>query len=167
MIFSSISSHYSITYTQSLHAINSLLFVGRVKNLHCGRPLYIVYGISAYGLFHKCNSVQFTNMRGIKKETSRKPRNRNKYLYVRSIGPGCWGTCPTATQGGEWLSRKIPGAALWTSSARTAWRRRPKRIVFPSEPFLEDQKWRNRRERGMVCMEGDRVERLTHASASF
>ena len=47
-------------------------------------------------------------MRGIKKETIRRPRNRNLYLYIRSIGPSCWGTCPTETQGGEWLSRKIP-----------------------------------------------------------
>ena len=37
----------------------------------------------------------------------------------------------------------------------------------PSEPFLGDQKWRNRRERGLDCMEGDRFGRLTHASASF
>ena len=96
-------------------------------------------------------------MRGIKKETSRRPRNRNQYLYVRSIGPGCWSTCPTAIQGGEWLSRIIPGAALWTSSTRTAWRRRTRWIVCPSEPFLGDQKWLNRRERGLDCMEGDRV----------
>ena len=26
------------------------------------------------------------------------PRNRNQYMYVRSIGPNCWGTCPSATQ---------------------------------------------------------------------
>ena len=32
---------------------------------------------------------------------SRRPRNRNQYLYVTSIGPGC---CTTVTQGGEWLS---------------------------------------------------------------
>ena len=65
-------------------------------------------------------------------ETSRRSRNRNQYLYVRSIGPGC---CPTATQGGEWLSLKIPGAALWNSSTCTAWRRHPRWIVCPSEPF--------------------------------
>ena len=103
-------------------------------------------------------------MRGIQKETSRRPRNRNQYLYVRSIGPGCWGTCPTPTQGGEWLSRKIPGAALWTSSACTAWRRHPRWIVCPSEPLLGDQKWHNRRERGLDCMEGER-EPLTWISA--
>ena len=34
--------HYSITYTQSLHTINGLLAVGRVGNLLCGRPSYIV-----------------------------------------------------------------------------------------------------------------------------
>ena len=34
-------SHYSITYTQSLHAINGLITVGRVRNLLCGRSLYI------------------------------------------------------------------------------------------------------------------------------
>ena len=82
-------------------------------------------------------------MKGIQKETSRRPKNRKQYLYVRSLGPGCSGTCLTATQGGEFLSRKIPGAALWTSSARTAWRRRPRWIVCNSEPFLGDQKWRN------------------------
>ena len=65
--------------------------------------------------------------------------NRNRYLYVRSIGADCWGTCPTATEGGEWLSRKIPGAAFWTNSARTAWPRRPWWIVGPSDPFLGDQ----------------------------
>ena len=32
--------NYSITYTQSLHAINGLLAVGRVENLLCGRPSY-------------------------------------------------------------------------------------------------------------------------------
>ena len=45
---------------------------------------------------------------------------------------------------------------FWTSSARTAWRRRPLWIVCPSEPFLGDQNWSNRRERGLDCMEGDR-----------
>ena len=45
-------------------------------------------------------------MRGIKKETSWRPRNRNQYLYVRSIGPGCWGTCPTAVN--DYLV-KFPG----------------------------------------------------------
>ena len=86
----------------------------------------------------------------------RRPRNRNQYLYVRKIGPGCWGTCPTATQDDEWLSCKIPKAALWTSSSRTAWCRRPRWIVCPSEPFLGDQKWCNHRERGLDCMKGDR-----------
>ena len=76
-------------------------------------------------LLHSKMSEQFF-IRGIKKETSRRPRKRNQYLYVRSIGPDCWGTCPTATQAGNWLYRKIPGAALWTSSARNAWRRRPR-----------------------------------------
>ena len=28
-------------------------------------------------------------MRDIKKETSRRPRNRNQHLHVRSIDPGC------------------------------------------------------------------------------
>ena len=93
---------------------------------------------------------------GVKKETSRRPRNRNQCLYIRNIGPGCWGTSPTATQRGEWLSRKIPGAALWTSSGRTAWRRRPRWIACSSEPFLGDQKWHNRRDRDMDYMEGDR-----------
>ena len=77
-------------------------------------------------------------MRGIRKETSRMPRNRNQNLYVRSIGPGCWGTCHTVTQGGEWLSHKIPGAALWTSFAHTAWRRCPRWIVSP-QPCLGDK----------------------------
>ena len=31
---------YPITYTQSLHAINGLIAVGRVGNLLCGRPSY-------------------------------------------------------------------------------------------------------------------------------
>ena len=79
-------------------------------------------------------------MRGIQKEMSRKPRNRNQYLYVRSIGPGCWGICPTAIHGGEWLSRKIPGAVLWTSSACTAWRCHSRWIVCPSEPFFRGSK---------------------------
>ena len=69
--------------------------------------------------------------------------------YVRSISPGCWGTCPTVTQGSECLS------ALWTSSTCSAWHRHPRWIVCSSEPFLGDQKWRNRRERGLDCMEGD------------
>ena len=92
-------------------------------------------------------------MRGIQKEMNWRPRNINQYLYVRSIGPGC---CATATQCGEWQARKIPGTALWTSSARTAGRHCPRWIVFPSEPFLGDQKWYNCRERGLDCMEDDR-----------
>ena len=36
-----IQSHYSITYTQSLHTINGLIAVGRVGNLLCGRPSYL------------------------------------------------------------------------------------------------------------------------------
>ena len=94
-------------------------------------------------------------MRGIQKETSRSLRNRNQYLYVRSIGSGCWGTCPTASQGSEWLSRKIPRPTLWTSSSRTAWHHRPKWIFCPSESFLGDQKLHNHRERGLDRMEGD------------
>ena len=91
-------------------------------------------------------------MRGIKKETSRTSRNRNQYLHVRSTGPGFLRHLSYCD---KWLSRKIPGAALWTSSSRTAWRR-PRWIVFLSEPFLGDQNWRNPRERGLDCMEGDR-----------
>ena len=52
------------------------------------------------------------------------------------------------------LPRKIPGAALWTSSACTA-SRHLRWIVCPSEPFLGDKKWCNHRERGLDCMEGD------------
>ena len=37
--------HYSITYMQSLHALNGLIAVGRVRNLLCGRPLYYVFDI--------------------------------------------------------------------------------------------------------------------------
>ena len=113
------------------------------------------------------SSSMILYMRGTQKETSRRPRNRNQYLYIRSIGSGCWGTCPTATQGSEWLSSKIPGAALWTSSTRSAWRHWPRWIVCLSEPFLGNQKWRNHRERGLDCIEGDRIGQLTHASATF
>ena len=62
---------------------------------------------------------------------------------------------------------KLPGAALWTSSARTAWRRRQRWIAWPSEPSFGEQKGRNCRERGLGSMEGYRVGRLTHACASF
>ena len=65
-----------------------------------------------------------------------------------------------------WLSLKIPGAALWTSSARTAWGRRPRWIFCPSESFLGDQKWRNRRERSGLYGGWPRWT-LTHVSASF
>ena len=58
------------------------------------------------------SSLMAQPLRSILKETSRRPRNRNQYLYVRSIGTCCSGTCPTATQGSEWLSRKIPGAGV-------------------------------------------------------
>ena len=37
----------------------------------------------------------------------------------------------------------------------------------PQSLFLGYQKWHNRRERGLDYMEGDRVGRLTHASANF
>ena len=111
--------------------------------------------------------VTFIIWEAFKKETNRRPRKRNQYLYVRSIGPGCWGTCPTVTQGSERLSRKIPGTALWTSSARTVQHRHLRWIFCHSEPFLEDQKWRNRRERVLDCMEGDRIGRLMHTFASF
>ena len=36
----------------------------------------------------------------------------------------------------------------------------------PESLFLGEQKWRKRRERGLDCMEGDLVGRLTHASAN-
>ena len=36
--------HYPITYTQSLHAINGFIAVGRVGNLFCGRPSWLRYG---------------------------------------------------------------------------------------------------------------------------
>ena len=45
---------------------------------------------------HSVDMATKKNMRGIQKETSQRPRNRNQYLYVRSIGPDC---CPSATQG--------------------------------------------------------------------
>ena len=35
--------HYPTTYTPSLHAINGLLAVGRVRNLLCGFPSYISF----------------------------------------------------------------------------------------------------------------------------
>ena len=105
-------------------------------------------------------------MSGIQKETSQRPRNINQYLYVKSTGPGCWGTCPTVIQSGEWLSGKISGVALWTSSVRISWHRRPRWIVCPSEPFLGDLKWRNHRESGLDFMEGDR-ELPTWISASL
>ena len=37
----------------------------------------------------------------------------------------------------------------------------------PQSLFYGNQIWRNRRERGLDCMEVDRDERLTYASASF
>ena len=49
---------------------------------------------------------------------------------------------------------------LWTSSTRPMW------IVCLSEPFLRDKNWRNLRERGLDCMEGDR-EPPTWLSASL
>ena len=38
---------------------------------------------------------------------------------------------------------------------------------LPSQSLLGDQKWPNNRERGLDCLEGDRVGRLTHAYATF
>ena len=72
---------------------------------------------------------------GALKKMSQRPRNKNHYLYVRSIGLGCWGTCLTVTQGIEWLSCKIPGAALWTSFSRTAWHRCLRGIFSPQSLF--------------------------------
>ena len=94
-----------------------------VNDLSCRGALNPIYTLGLY-------------IMGIQKETSRRPGNRNQYLYVRSIGPGSWGTCPTVTQGDEWLYRKILGAALWTNSASTVWLRRPRWIVCLSEPIL-------------------------------
>ena len=43
---------YSITYTQSLRAINGLLPVGRVGNLLCGRPSYLIIRIFHIKMTH-------------------------------------------------------------------------------------------------------------------
>ena len=45
---------------------------------------------------HTPSTDLFTYMRGIQKETSQRSRNRNQYMYVTSIGPGC---CTTVAQG--------------------------------------------------------------------
>ena len=39
--------------------------------------------------------------------------------------------------------------------------------LAPQSLFLGDQKWRNRRKRGLDCMGSERVGRLRHVSASF
>ena len=49
--------HYSITYTQSLDAINCLIAEGRVGNLLCGRPSLTSSGCSIY--FHLYFIVPF------------------------------------------------------------------------------------------------------------
>ena len=38
---------------------------------------------------------------------------------------------------------------------------------IPWSLFIGDRKWRNCRERGLDCIKGDRVGRLTHACNSF
>ena len=67
--------HYSITYTQSLHAINGLLAVGRVGNLLCGRPSYsgkftcicigYIYFFLIVGLYLYCQFI-FSSDIGVK-----------------------------------------------------------------------------------------------------
>ena len=61
-------------------------------------------------------------MRGIQKETSRKPRNRPQYLYVRSIGPGCEALVPLRHKALNGSLVKFLGLR----SAHTAWRSRPR-----------------------------------------
>lgn len=78
------------------------------------------------------------NIKNVQKGKSRSPKNRNLYMYFRSIGPCCWGTCPTKKHGGECLPRKIPRAGMWTSFAHTAWHCHPSWIICPSKHFLGD-----------------------------
>ena len=52
--------HYSITYTQSLHAIKGLIVEGRVGNLLCGRLSYSTSCVFSIGSF----ITLYSTMRG-------------------------------------------------------------------------------------------------------
>ena len=94
------------------------------------------------------------SMRGIKK-TSRRAWNRNQYLYVRSIDPGSWGTCPTATQGGEMTVSKNSRGCIVNQFRSHCLTSSSEVNRLHLRAFLGDQKWRNCGERGLDCMEGD------------
>ena len=94
-------------------------------------------------------------MRGIQKETCRKPRYRNQYLYVRNIGPAVEGLSHCDKR--RWMAVSQNSRGCVVNQFRTYYLTSSSEVnLFPSEPFLGDQKWGNRREGGLHCMEGDR-----------
>ena len=72
-------SHYSITYTQSLHTINGLLAVGREGNLLCGRPSYITLNYLSYF------KLRLNYIRGT---TASKKSRTTEVVDVRCQSPG-------------------------------------------------------------------------------
>ena len=98
------------------------------------RPWFYLIKHQIWNRHYLWYNLIYNVMRGIQKETCRRPGNRNHYLYVRSIGPGCWGTSPIATQAVNGCLLKFPRlrcepAAWW----RQRW------IVCLSQPYLGDQ----------------------------
>ena len=100
-------------------------------------------------------------MKGNQKETSRRPRNRNQYLYGISevLALTDEALVPLRHKAVNGCLVKLPGL-----------RCEPVPHVLldvvvvvvrgesfaPQSLFLGDQKWRNRRKRSLDCMEGDR-----------
>ena len=99
-------------------------------------------------------------MRRIKEETSRRPRNRNWYLYALAVET----LVPLRHKTVNGCLVKVPGLRC-EPVPHVLHDVRSESFAPPS--LLGDQKWRNRRERGLDCMEGDRVGRWTHAFSSY
>ena len=106
-------------------------------------------------------------MRDIKKEKSRRSRNRTGICMSEVLTLAVQALVPLRHKVANGCLVKFPGLrcelVLYVLIDVVV---RGESFV-PQRLFLGDLKWRNRRERGMDCMEGDRIGRLTHASASF
>ena len=107
-------------------------------------------------------------MRGINKKTSRRPRNRNQYCMSEVLALAVEALVPLRHKAVNGCLVKFPGLRCEpVPQVLLDVVVRGESFAPQSLLFFGDQKWRNRRERGLDCMEGDRVGRLTYASASF
>ena len=105
-------------------------------------------------------------MRGIQKETSRRPRTEISTCMSEVLALAVEALVPLRHGAVNVCLVKFPG--LVVNQFRTYCLTSSSEVNrLPLRAFLGDLKWRNRKRRGLGCMESDHIGRLTHASASF